>query len=617
MIKEIMEFLSGVKMIIISAVFLCFSLGFMLYGIKPLVNPALVTVLISGVPIIYKAFNKLIYCRMISSPLLITIAMIAAISIGELFAAGEVALIIAIGELLEETTIKKAKRGLGRLLSLTPTTARKILANGSDEVLPLSTIHPDDILRVLPGETIPVDGVIVCGNSSVNQAALTGESLPVDKECGDEVMAGTINCFGTIEIKTLNIKDTYLQKMISLVNQAQAKKALTQRIVDKLAAILVPAALVLAILTYFVTHEIIRAVTVLVVFCPCALVLATPTSIMAAIGQAAKYGVLIKSGEALEEMGKINIAAFDKTGTLSSGKICISDIFSVEEVSTKELLKLAASIEQYSEHILAKTIVSSAKNEKIALEKVDDFQMIAGRGVSGMMNGVPLMAGNLKYILETGATGNASFLNKIKKLQQDGKAIVIIAYNGRLCGVIAFCDEVRMTGKQVINDLKKLDVKSVILTGDNQASAMYFAKKADITEVYADLLPEGKVCEIEKLIKDGNKVCMIGDGVNDAAALKTANVGIAMGSMGSDIAIESADITLINDNISSLPYLKKLSLATIKTIKTNISISMILNFIGISLSVYGILTPVTGAIMHNLGSVLVVLNAARLYDKKL
>ena len=617
MIKKIMEFLSGVKMTVVSAVFLCFSLGFMLYGIEPLVNPALVTVLISGVPIVYKAFHKLIYCRMISSPLLITIAMVAAICIGELFAAGEVALIIAIGELLEDVTIKKARRGLGRLLSLTPTTARKILANGTDEILPLSAIHADDLLRVLPGETIPVDGIIVNGNSSINQAALTGESLPVDKGCGDEVMAGTINCFGTIEIKTLNVKNTYLQKMISLVNQAQVKKAPTQRIVDKWAAILVPSALVLAVLTYFITHEIIRAVTVLVVFCPCALVLATPTSIMAAIGQAAKHGVLIKSGAALEEMGKINIAAFDKTGTLSSGKICISDFLTAEDISTKELLKLAASVEQYSEHILAKTIVLYAKNEKIALEKVHNFQMIAGRGVYGMMNGIPLIAGNLKYILETGATIHSSFLSKIKKLQQDGKAVVVIAYNERICGVIGFCDEVRMTGKQVVNDLKALDIKSVILTGDHRASAMYFAKKADIMEVYADLLPEGKVCEIEKFLKDGNRVCMIGDGVNDAAALKTANVGIAMGGMGSDIAVEAADIALINDNISSLPYLKKLSLATIKTIKINISISMVLNFIGISLSVYGILTPVTGAIMHNLGSVLVVLNAARLYDRKL
>lgn len=617
MIKEIMEFLSSIKMTAVSTVFLFFSLGFMIYGIKPLVDPVLVTVLISGVPIVYKAFNKLIYCKMISSPLLITIAMIAAIYIGELFAAGEVALIITVGELLEDATIKKAKCGLGRLLSLTPTTARKILENGESATLPLSDIEPNDILRVLPGETIPVDGVIVKGNTSINQAALTGESLPIDKGCGDEVMAGTINCFGSIEIKTLTIKDTYLQKMITLVNQAQTKKAPTQRIVDKWAAILVPSALLLAILTYCVTEEIIRAVTVLVVFCPCALVLATPTSIMAAIGQAAKHGVLIKSGAALEEMGKINIAAFDKTGTLSSGKICVSDILPASKVTKKDLLRLTASIEQYSEHILAKTILLFAKEEKITLEKIDDFKMIGGRGVCGYINNAPLFAGNLKYILETEIQIDTSFLAQIKKLQLEGKAVIIVAYNGQISGVIGFCDEIRATGKQVIKELKALDIKSVILTGDNQSSAAYFAKKAEMNDFYADLLPTDKVFEIEKMMKAGNNVCMVGDGINDAAALKTANVGIAMGGMGSDIAVDSADIALINDNILSLPYLKKLSVATLKTIKTNISISMVLNFIGISLSVCGILTPVSGAIMHNLGSVLVVLNAARLYDKKL
>jgi len=617
MIQKYVKFLSGKRMTLVSTGFLLLSLGFMLYGIKPLIDPAWGTVLISGIPIVYKAFNRLFFCKCMSSPLLISIAMAAAISIGELFAAGEVALIISIGELLEDFTIDKAKRGLGRLLELTPTTARKIFEDGSDEILPLSEVKENDVLRVLSGETIPVDGVIVKGNSSINQATLTGESLPVDKGVGDEVMAGTINCFGVIELKAKTVKDTYLQRMITLVNEAQAKKAPTQRIVDKWAAILIPSALVLAGLTYFITGEIIRGVTVLVVFCPCALVLATPTSIMAAIGQAAKFGVLIKSGAALEEMGKINIAAFDKTGTLSSGKISVADLIPVKNADKNMLLALAAGIEQYSEHTLAKAIILKAAEENIIPVKVDNFQMFAGKGVSGLTNGQQILAGNIKFIKENNIDIETSFFTKLKKLQNEGKAVVVIALNGELIGVISLCDRVREDGGSVIKNLANLGVQSVILTGDNLASANHFANQIGIKQVYADLLPGDKVSQIEKLIKEGNNVCMTGDGVNDAAALKTANVGIAMGGVGSDIAVDAADIALINDNIGSIPYLKRLSRATVNTIKINISISMILNFIGITLSVYGVLTPITGAIMHNLGSVLVVLNAARLYDRKI
>lgn len=617
MIQKYVKFLSGKRMTLVSTGFLLLSLGFMLYGIKPLIDPAWGTVLISGIPIVYKAFNRLFFCKCMSSPLLISIAMAAAISIGELFAAGEVALIISIGELLEDFTIDKAKRGLGRLLELTPTTARKIFEDGSDEILPLSEVKENDVLRVLSGETIPVDGVIVKGNSSINQATLTGESLPVDKGVGDEVMAGTINCFGVIELKAKTVKDTYLQRMITLVNEAQAKKAPTQRIVDKWAAILIPSALVLAGLTYFITGEIIRGVTVLVVFCPCALVLATPTSIMAAIGQAAKFGVLIKSGAALEEMGKINIAAFDKTGTLSSGKISVADLIPVKNADKNMLLALAAGIEQYSEHTLAKAIILKAAEENIIPVKVDNFQMFAGKGVSGLTNGQQILAGNIKFIKENNIDIETSFLTQLKKLQNEGKAVVVIALNGELTGVISLCDRVREDGGSVIKNLANLGVQTVILTGDNLTSANHFANQIGIKQVYADLLPGDKVSQIEKLIKEGNNVCMTGDGVNDAAALKTANVGIAMGGVGSDIAVDAADIALINDNIGSIPYLKRLSRATVNTIKINISISMILNFIGITLSVYGVLTPITGAIMHNLGSVLVVLNAARLYDRKI
>ncbi|MCM1324925.1 MAG: cation-translocating P-type ATPase [Acetobacter sp.] len=618
MIKEIMEFLSGVKMTVVSAVFLLTSLGFMIYNVEPIFNPAWLTVLISGTPIVFKAYNKLFLCRCISSPLLITIAMIAAIIIGELFAAGEVALIMAVGELLEDATIDKAKRGLGRLLELTPTTAHKIYADGKDRIVELKEVKKGDVLRILAGETVPADGVIISGTTSINQATLTGESLPVDKSVGDSVMAGTVNQFGVIEIKVENVKNTYLQKMINLVKEAESKKAPTQKIVDKWASILVPSALVIAILTYLFTGEIIRAVTVLVVFCPCALVLATPTSIMAAIGQAAKRGVLIKSGAALEEMGKVDTCVFDKTGTLTSGKIMVSDIISLsEKIKTEELLRLSASLEKYSEHTLGKAVVSKAEELQISLVDIQNFKMIAGKGVSGEINDKLLIAGNLSFIKQHHITLSEKTQQEIQTLSKQGKALVLIAFDGEFIGIIALTDTIREETAGTISLLNSLNVSTLLLTGDNQTSATQFAKFAGINQVYADLLPNDKVVKIEALQNDGHNVCMTGDGVNDAAALKIANVGVAMGSIGSDIAIDAADIALVNDNIESLPYLKKLSLLTIQTIKTNITISMTLNFLGIILSVTGILTPVTGAIVHNLGSVLVVLNAARLYDRKL
>ena len=618
MLREIIEFLSGIKMTIVSAVFLLISLGCMLYHVTPFFNPAWLTVLISGTPIVYKAYNKLVFCRCISSPLLITVAMIAAIIIGELFAAGEVALIMAIGELLEDATIDKAKRGLGRLLELTPTTGHKIFADGSEKTVALQDIKKGDVLRVLAGETVPVDGVIIKGATSINQATLTGESLPVDKTVGDVVMAGTVNQFGVIEIKVENVKNTYLQKMINLVKKAESEKAPTQKIVDKWASILVPSALGIALLTYLFTGEIIRAVTVLVVFCPCALVLATPTSIMAAIGQAAKHGVLIKSGAALEEMGKVDTFVFDKTGTLSTGKITVSDIISFStDVDDAQLFAITASLEKYSEHTLAKAIIREAEGKQISFFDVQNFQMTAGKGISGEINGKVLLAGNLSFIEEHHIKISDKIKHEIQRISQQGKALVLVAYNHEFVGIIALTDTIRQETVETISQLNSQCALTLLLTGDSQIASTEFTKNIGLQKIYANLLPDDKVKKIEMLQNEGHIVCMTGDGVNDAPALKTANVGIAMGNIGSDIAIDAADIALINDNIESLPYIKRLSLLTIKTIKTNISISMTLNFLGIILSISGILTPITGAIMHNLGSVLVVLNAARLYDKKI
>lgn len=620
MLKKINDILAGMPMTIVSGVFLVFSFVLPKTGIQIPIDPAWITVIISGIPLLYLAVRRIIYnpgISKISSALLISIAMFAAIAIGDLFAAGEVAFIMAIGAILEDMTTNRAKKGLKKLINLAPVQGRKI-ANGKEEIITTDKICKGDILRILPGETIPVDGVIVEGETSVDQSIMTGESLPVDKGIGEDVFCGTLNRFGAIDIEATNVgKDSSLQKLIRMVQKAENKQAPMQRIADKCASRLVPIALLIAVVTGIATANIVRAVTVLVVFCPCALVLATPTAIMAAIGQATKHGVIIKSGEALERMGKVDTIAFDKTGTLTYGKLEVSDIISFRNESDKnDILKLAASAEAKSEHPLGKAIVNYAVSKSIDINTSSDFKMTTGKGIYAMVSGRHIICGNEKFLQENNIVVNGEISDSINKLCTEGKASILVAENNMCIGVIALSDVLRPEAPKVIKQLSKMGTKTVLLTGDNQRTANYFAPKAGITEVYAELLPSEKVGCIEKLQNNQRKVCMIGDGVNDAPALKAAEVGVAMGSMGSDIAVEAADIALMSDDISKLPYLKRLSNATVKTIKLSITLSMCINFVAIILSVTGVLNPTTGALVHNAGSCFVVLIAALLYDRK-
>lgn len=629
MLKNISDFLTGFKMTIVSGVFLVISLVLMLTGNKLPIDPAWVTVIISGFPLVYLAVTRLLFDKWISSALLISIAMIASIGIRELFAAGEVAFIMAIGAILEDMTVARAKKGLSKLLSLAPVEGRKLVeknGNINEEIIPAVQIEVGDLLRVFPGETIPVDGKIVSGSTSVDQSVVTGESLPIDKTVDEDVYCGTINCFGSIDIEATSVgEDSSLQKLINMVKEAENKKAPMQRIVDKWAVWLVPIALFIAVSAFFITwgfgEDIMialnRAVTVLVVFCPCALALATPTSIMAAIAQATKHGVIIKSGEALEKMGKVDTIAFDKTGTLTYGKLEVSDIVAFDKAITEiDLLALTASAEAKSEHPLGKAIVGHAKNNNLNLTETADFQMIAGKGIFADVAGIKLYCGSEKYLLSTGVIIGGEAYVTLEKLRKQGKASILVAADGICIGIIALSDVLRPTAKEMVKKLTDMRTKTVLLTGDNYKTADFFAKQVGITEVRAELLPEEKVSNITLLQSDGKNVCMIGDGVNDAPALKAANVGVAMGSMGSDIAIEAADIALMGDDISKIPYLKRLSYSTIKTIKANITASMCINFVAVTMSVLGLLNPVTGALVHNVGSVLVILNAALLYERK-
>lgn len=474
------------------------------------------------------------------------------------------------------------------------------------------------ILRILPGETIPVDGIIISGETSVDQSIMTGESLPVDKSAGENVFCGTINRFGSIDIRATKVgEDSSLQKLIRMVQEAEDKKAPMARIADIAASWLVPVALLIAVITGLITQDIVRAVTVLVVFCPCALVLATPTAIMAAIGQATKHGVIIKSGEALEKMGKVNTIAFDKTGTLTYGRLEVSDVISFDKnIDEDALLSLVASAEAKSEHPLGKAIVACAKTRNVPILASDIFKMTAGKGIYAEIENRKLFCGNEAYLNENSVVLSEEIKQTIEALRTQGKASILAAEGTKCIGVLAMSDVLRPEAKGMVDRLHSMNTDIVLLTGDNQKTANYFARQVGIKQVRAQLLPEEKVSNITAIQNEGKDVCMIGDGVNDAPALKTANVGVAMGGLGSDIAVEAADIVLMSDDISKLPYLKRLSNATVKTIKFSIGLSMCINFIAVALSVVGALNPTTGALVHNAGSCFVVLIAALLYDRK-
>lgn len=581
-------------------------------------DAAWVAVFLCGIPIILEAFIGLVTKFDIKADVLVSIALVASLCIGEDFAAGEVAFIMQLGALLEDLTVAKARAGIEKLVHLTPQNAR-VIKNGTETVIPVEKAEVGDILRILPGETIPVDGIILSGQTSINQAVMTGESLPVDKAAGDEVSSGTVNQFGSFEMRATKVgEDSSIQRMIRLVQSADAGKAKIVRLADRWATWIVVIALSAALLTWLVTGLIIRAVTILVVFCPCALVLATPTAVMAAIGNATKHGFLVREGDALERLSAVKRVAFDKTGTLTYGTPQVAAVRSTNADYTEDMLyAYAASAEQLSEHPLGKAVVRCFRQaDSLEVFPSEEFKMLPGRGVSASVNGRKILAGNEGMLSEQGIALPDSVRIETERHFNEGSTVIYVAADGRLAGYIVLSDTIRGESGRMVSELSSLGVVPVLLTGDHKNAADTIAGKLRISEIHANCLPKDKLEIIGSYQKRNEPVCMIGDGVNDAPALKRADVGIAMGGVGSDIAVDAADIALVDDEVKELPHLMALSKRMMITIKCNLSFSMGLNFLAIILAVTGILNPVVGALVHNAGSVLVIINSALLLKWK-
>lgn len=586
-------------------------------GIFQNFDPAWIAVVLCGFPIAIEALTGLIFRFDIKADFLVFLALIASLIIGEVFSAGEVAFIMQLGELLECLITEKAKRNLSCLHELIPSDIQ-IERNGIRQ-----TVHPKDarigdIVTVRPGERIGVDGEIISGISSVDQSVITGESLPCDVKTGDRVFAGSLNQFGSLQVRvTCDGKDSSLQRMADLVESADAGKAKVVRLADKIATFIVIGALLAAVAVYLITGEFVRSVTVLVVFCPCSLILATPTAIIAAIANAARRGILIRDGNAAERMARIEKIAFDKTGTLTNGKPKLVGIigFFPETYSENELLYRTARVEQCSEHPLARAIVEAYTDGGKQLTPVDGFTMRPGLGVFATVDDCKWYIGNADWLSHNGfhIPGNAK--ESADSEISLGRSVMYVAAEGftDCIGLLSLSDTVRDDAEDAVCKIRYAGIPTVLLSGDSQAAVDTVASNLRIGESFGDMKPENKLA----YVSDKNrKVCMVGDGINDTPALSSAYVGIAMGGIGSGMVYDCADIILVSDSLLSIPFLYRLSKRMSRIILANIILSMTINVVGIILSAFGILSPITGALLHNGGSVFVILHSALLYFVK-
>jgi Cd2+/Zn2+-exporting ATPase len=578
--------------------------------------------LLFGRNLLLSGLRSLIRLDFSNMNLLMTIALGGAVYLGHYEEAGVIIVLFAVGEMLEDFGVTKSQEALQELVEKTPKTAQ---VKGKEEKVPVETVEVGETVIVKPGDQIPLDGEVATGNSLVDETAITGEPLPRSKYPGDLVFAGSINGSGYMEITaTKKSRDTTLSKIIQLTYQSAERKSHSQRFIEKFARYYTPSVVLASLLLFLIPVGLlgkpfepwfIQALTLLIISCPCALVVSTPVAIFSAIGNATQRGALIKGGRFIEEMGRVKVIAFDKTRTLTKGEPTVSDVFTFDNLPLEEVLGCAAGMESFSEHPIAKSILAKAEEERIQPHPFEKFEAISGKGLKGecmvCFNSHQCL-GNIRFVTEE-HHAREDVVKKVEELERQGKTAIVISDHQRVKGVIGVSDEIRPESNPVIESLRSLGITPVILTGDNPSAAKYVAFQLGIEKVRSQLLPDQKVEELAQLIRENQHVAMVGDGVNDAPALASASVGIAMGAIGSDVAIENADIALMNDNISLVPYLVKLGRRTIATIRFNTISAVLIKFLFLALALGGMSSLVL-AIFADVGvTVLVVLNGLRLY----
>jgi len=550
--------------------------------------------------------------KTIDVPVFMSIAIVASILVGEFLSAAVVAFFALLAEGLEEFTTGRSRKAIGLLIKLAPKTAR-VIRDGTEVEIPLEEVKVGETVVVRSGERIPVDGLVTDGEASVNEAPITGESVPVDKTTGDKVFAGSVSSVGALEIETSRIgEETTLGRIIRQVEEAQENKAPVQRIADRFTTYFTPIVLAAAVLTYAITRDITNSITVLIVSCPCSVALATPLAVVAGIGKASKRGILIKGGVHLETLGRVDTVGLDKTGTLTFGTPQITDVIGLDRHDEREVVEMAAMTERHSEHPFAKAIMDRAEKFQIKVPEHRSCKILRGKGVTCEYGEGVVLMGNRRLMEDEGIGIDERTEQVIRQKEEEGKTALIIAHNNQICGVLCVADKDREESHEAIRLLKKDGLKLIMLTGDNPRTAHAIARHVGVDEVVSEALPEDKVRRVRELMAEGRTIAMVGDGINDAPVLAQANVGIAMGAAGTDIAIEAADVALMSDDLTKIHEAISLGKGTFRTIKVNLAAGVIFNIVGVFAAASGLLNPITAAVAHILPDLLVFLNSSRL-----
>ncbi|MEC9489695.1 MAG: cation-translocating P-type ATPase [Halanaerobiales bacterium] len=607
------------KIVMISGILIAIGWLSNLLNFDPLIfNTSMVAAaIVAGYQVAISAYNTL-KMKVISINLLVTIAAVGAVIIGEYWEAAAVTFLFAFGSYLESRTVGKARDAIRDLMDLAPNLAA-VIREGEEKEIAAEEVKVKEKVIVRPGEKIPVDGTVIKGKSEVNQAAITGESIPVSKETGDEVFSGTINKNGYLEIKTEKVgEDTTFGKIIELVEEAQEEKAPTQKLMERFSKYYTPGIILLSLISYFISGSVRLSLTLLVIGCPGALVISTPISIVAGIGNGAKNGILIKGGEYLEKSGEIDMVAFDKTGTLSKGEAEVDQIITYNNKSEAEVLRLAAIAEFNSEHHLARAIKKEAeKMLETEFNSPINFESQTGKGITAQIDDKEIMIGNSRLFNEQEIDIKPEIEEQKNSLEDQGKTVVVVAENKKIIAPISIADRPRENAYQIVEKLKNVGIKKVVmLTGDNERIAESVADELNLDGYKAELLPEDKVKAVEEYQREGYKVAMVGDGINDTPSLVTADIGIAMGAAGTDAAIDTADITLMADNLNKLPYAIGLSKAANRNIKQNVVFAVLVVFALLAGVLGQKVFLASGMLVHELSVLIVIFNAMRLlrYD---